>query len=997
MKKSENLLAQKKTENPTRGLFFIAAIMMVGVLLGAAVIAFLPGISEQPQVYKDIIVESLTMLNLNKTGELNLFWCCMVVGGILLLGIDFAFAKASAKRKTMRLATPLSETMLYGLGMLIIPNLAIFLYTGSVNVFFMFLALQYVIVGAYSEKYAMKSVVLAVSINYTIVAAIAGLNLVTVSLKYSQDMIWILAMLASAIICCAVIPRGREHMFDSFVVIFQIPVPCILLAFCIDKYMYKGELLTVPFSSSYYFVMAALIAILCGFAVWKSYKLINAGKTLVAAELILLSTVISIFAFHSYISPGLFFPTDWHHFGEQMIAWQQVFGQHQSLYQDFFPVSGLFPMLIGFLQNIILKGTVTSLPAALSMMAILFAILTITLCYYAGGSIVAFFVALFLRISVYDRPYMILPVILVLILPQVIKKRNLWLQLWVFLCFLSGLYYPSLGGAVLLGALPFGIVQIVMLVKTGELKKLLKKPAFYITWLVFLAPIIASLPMLLGMAKNVMIYASQTVTADGITIFGSTPPADFTPYIPYVSVRLALYYVNQFLIPILAALIFVYCLYLFLRKADLSLTEKLTHPAFLALSSGIIMLIICYTSTQVRMDSGVLLARTASIIMLVGGIFFSVIIWRYGHLIVSRETKIVLLGISLGVSTVLAGLQPDVSSLLPYYTVAKDFEVINTALLEKVPSAGDGFISTSNKEKLLSYYDIFSKNDFRDYPILNLGDQLAYFPLNLKAAATGTTAVAKSKETQDAIIEVLEKDYPLIYDTPTNILRFSFTNYYLYRWMLDNDYQLGPDHLYMPADLIDKYYGKDYKSDPRTYRLMESDIGNMANSLGRSIESLMPRFQPYEAEGLSLMDAHGMISQGNGVYQLTGGKEQDPFFLYSLGDGIYGKDADFLYLKLDSSADVSRPANETFGEKMTKNTRGENYKVKVYWECKEEAMSESLSITCNYGDGKLLIPLGANPGWLLSHNTKMRIDFEDGFAAGMTVSVKKMEFLTLKR
>lgn len=47
------------------------------------------------------------------------------------------------------------------------------------------------------------------------------------------------------------------------------------------------------------------------------------------------------------------------------------------------------------------------------------------------------------------------------------------------------------------------------------------------------------------------------------------------------------------------------------------------------------------------------------------------------------------------------------------------------------------------------------------------------------------------------------------------------------------------------------------------------------------------------------------------------------------------------------------------------------------------------SFICNLGNGKLLIPLGAHPAWLLSNNTKIAINFGE-CNQGLTFSINEL-------
>jgi len=76
---------------------------------------------------------------------------------------------------------------------------------------------------------------------------------------------------------------------------------------------------------------------------------------------------------------------DFWHLGEEMLPWDQLFKQKMTLFGDFSGTSGFYGMTLGFLQNIILKGTDISYHPAYSLRIMLWCILLAVLIYLLVG------------------------------------------------------------------------------------------------------------------------------------------------------------------------------------------------------------------------------------------------------------------------------------------------------------------------------------------------------------------------------------------------------------------------------------------------------------------------------------------------------------------------------------------------------------------------------------------------------------------------------------
>ena len=126
-------------------------------------------------------------------------------------------------------------------------------------------------------------------------------------------------------------------------------------------------------------------------------------------------------------------------------------------------------MVIGFFQNIILDGSTNAFFQAFSLLKIVCAAVTMGLCYYHVKGVPTLMIAALFGLNDYERPFWILPSLLILMIQPLLENRPRWIQTWILLCFLNGIYYPTYGGALLVGTFPFTLIQIYSFIKDGEL------------------------------------------------------------------------------------------------------------------------------------------------------------------------------------------------------------------------------------------------------------------------------------------------------------------------------------------------------------------------------------------------------------------------------------------------------------------------------------------------------------------------------------------------
>ena len=468
---------------------------MAALLLCVPLFArFFPLWAAKAPVFTDIIIETTAKTGINKQGELTLFRLLTVLGLLLCCLTGFLLSARQMKHMTETPETAPADkhpAYLCYLWIFVFPLLGSFIIFGQKNTV-LFLGLCYFCVLAvclhFKKEQALfyPCLVLPVLLYYALMAVLTVLVQISDRFILSDNQVIGTASaltLMSLLICC--LPKTetdkKAERLSLLLCILQLPIPFLLVVYFVDHYLYRGERIRVAYAGFYYIfftllllgLLAGEIRHMCHIAKEiRSMQYTNTARadrqgSLPVSRLISCATVMTIFIYHSFSAAPAFAQPDQHHHGEQMIPWQQIFGLHQSAYREYTPVSGLFPLVNGFIQNVLLHGTVSDYSPAISITVVLFAALTMWLLYrQIGGKSLLF--AVFFALPSYNRQYMVLPVLLLLFDKALWEKPMHWLRCWIFSCFLAGLYYPLYGGALLLGTLPSGIRMLLRAIKETD-------------------------------------------------------------------------------------------------------------------------------------------------------------------------------------------------------------------------------------------------------------------------------------------------------------------------------------------------------------------------------------------------------------------------------------------------------------------------------------------------------------------------------------------------
>lgn len=879
---------------------FILSICIPVIALFAVFYHVFPGMATTAQVFDDFIIENVSSSGYNKSAELTLFRilaiACIVATALLVYGL-YSICRQRKKNTAERICTATQPV--------VFSKLSTALFTWLLSY-------------------------------YAVLAGLTVLVQISPVFAVSRMQLYIFATIAALVLF--VCSRFHFVSLKQLLLLAQCAVPLLLVLFFVDRYMYEGVLYRIPYAPFYYVFFGGLLVcfVVCNVLHTRNY--FKSAGEVALGKLIHPVTAITVFIYNSYSACPMYAQPDQHHHGEQLIPWQQIISLGQTAYDEYTPVSGLFPLVNGFIQNVLLGGTVSDYSPAISIMVVLFCIVTMyLLCRHVGGAYALLFAVCF-SLPAYNRQYMLLPVLLLLFLKELLDKPGTWLKSWIFSCFLAGLYYPLYGAAALAGTLPLGIYMLTRYLRETDWKKEGKRPGFYIGWLICLVPIVLCIPLLLRMVSHTLVYSGQTTLADGISLYGQSAPDFFLPSLAqgHAHLRLWLYYGVRFFLPILPFAIGTALLvFLLLKKRKNKDADSLILG--FGLLAMMLALAVSYTYTLVRADVNMILSRTAPVLIAVFCMFLPVLLLTYGKDRISRAAQTITI---LGCFALPLLIYPQVSAmkfpdmwiypngdaelilddkdkLFSYYEVPESFVSIKEIHLPDTSMLGDGFMVADQIHYLTSYADVMEKckNAGFNASYLGMDGQGFYYYLNAKSCATGFIQAGKGYDAQQRLLATIQDMRPVIF------LLEPQSSYHIYYWVLTSgEYCYSADDMaFYPKEIFDALY-PEKESDDARLAFGATTLGLSPSSFGKSFETLASRLEESDADT----------------------------------QAVNGAENDVLFLRLPSIE------NATTLQITFKSDGAEN---------------ETTSVTCKIGDKSLLIPMGMNASWLLGDNSDIKLRF----------------------
>ena len=965
----------EKIKDIIKNFLNIFSPLIVGFFATGISLAILePYMASKHQVYNDIILEFTALTGTNKSGELLSFWISMFIGIIVV--IVFLFYKKDKIRKSIENSRSIGLDFI-GMGVFVLPIFFVLIVKQEINLFFLILGSIYFLSNIFVKD---KNIIKYKFLALFIMAYFLSISLKTILDKViknfevlPQDAIYLLTIFifVSAIYF---LKKKNYRNLDKMILIFQIPIPFILLNCLTNEYILNSEKYIINYPKRYIGLILFLILILIITNIFQYRNKKNSKNSL-----IMLSTIIIIFILHYYIEPKYVHYGDFWHWGEEVLPWDQIINKKMELYKEYSGTSGLYGLVLGFFQNIFLKGFSFSYFPALSLVNIFWMILVGILCYFLVGGNFSLILSLMISLPLYDRINMLMISFLLLANSHLIKKRVQWIQVYIFLSILSLFYYYVNGVALIVGTFPFAIIQLFFIKREKLYLKQVKSKVFWLLNILLIFPIVLVTKYILGIIKLVLLLSSQSKLADGIAVYGILDsPEWFMNFIINIELKKQMWYITVFLGIIFVALVFIYLLYLYLQNYSKDkIINKIKRPEFFILSFSCIALLINYSFTTIRMDNWASYARPLSTINIFVGFPLLIFLYKYGNKLLGKSIKIVFISLSFS-ALLIIGADNSVGNnkiinIRKTHEISSDFVYVDGSE-EGIPKLGKGFLIKEKLDYLKNYKEMIDKllkEDELFWPEWTR-ELLVIFNKKVPTKIDSPYLTKSLKATRENLNSMKEKPVFI-----TDLL--GYQSYYTFRWILDNGY-INYNGFWIRPDRYEEIFGNIEEAKKNTIEEFSSqELAKIPYSLGNSMQTLDKIFINKKE-----YDFNNAIIESNQVEILSNKKikilgEEDPYIVLSLPEIISGNDYDFIYLELE----------ENYNKKIEK-------RIQIFWEEEGFPIAENRSIRFNDVNGKLLIPMGVHASWVLSNIIKIRIDFE-GVKKDEEIEIKKLEFMQLDR
>ena len=952
--------------------------LIFGVFVMAISIAVLSLFTDlKYQVFYDMIFKVTAETGAKTSWELTVFWVSLLLGTFSI--VIFSFIKKKELNKKFKENFKLD---LVSYGVFIIPISFFLILTQTINFFYFIMALIYLLLCFFIEEKEKryKNLILLNLIYFSTLSVKALTDKLIKKVEIiPYDSIYLITLLLFVIIFYY-LRKNRFKNLDKLILYFQFPLPLMLLTYLTNKYEYNNEFIKIAFSRRY---KAVIIFFIVYFIIINLIEYRNKIKNIKKAKpLITLSTVILILIIRFYVEPKFVHYGDFWHWGEESIIWHQIFEKKLILFDEYIGTTGLFPMILGFIQSLLFKGSSLSYLPSLAITNIVWMSIIGTAIYFLIKTDFVLFIALFLVLPQYNRTHMLMLSLFVLSNSELIKRRIQWIQMYILLSILSVFYYPINGVAVALGGAIFALTQTYFVIKEKEYLKIFKSKLFWFLNITLILPVIFSLKNTLKLIKIISLLSSSSLLADGRA--GKFIAEDwFMKYIINQNLKDNIWNIFVLLLIAFPILISTYFLCVYLLKKD-KILKKIKKPEFFILTFSIIAVSINCSYSVMRINRNVDFYRNASIIIVFMTIMI-IFLYKYGNRYISHNTKIIFISICILIGNISAekmtkfnttSFGEEYKNIKKSYKVDDNFEYVNGEKIH-ISKLGVGFIEKKALEKLIINKEILNKIVYKDERVWFMYDREMQKIFDLKSPTKMDSPFLTTGLKPTEVNLSSMKELP-IYITDLNIGK-----YYTYRWAIDNKYAIMDYkgfQFWIRPDRYKEIFGDIKKAEE--YLIENSprqDLKYTAFSLGNSMKSLkklMKDIRKYEIDSLQI--------EGEGIEFLTQKKIKikdinNSYINIILPEIINGSKYDFLYLELSSDYQIN-----------------ENREIIILWETDKYPMKENRIVILEDKNGKLLIPMGSHPAWLYSNVTKIRLKFVN-MKADTIIDIQKIEFMQLDR
>lgn len=930
-----------------------AILLHALIVFGSALSALLLCIwGNQPQAFSDVIMGLVSTYAENKCEE-QVFWlvCGLGIGVILLFSLwRYRRHPAAEPGEPSRLEnTSVWEWAAPFFVMLLFAFLSSALLYKQINPFCLVFSLLGVCVLLTREREKFREKMsLALLTWLDLIALFEILSVAGKKWSFASSLCLILAVwfgMLLILFCC---------YDDKLIAFTQLPLPLLLTVFLKDRYAYQGKTVLLEQPRLFRACIVFLAAILLCQNVRNAVRKKEAGRAVPGG--ITLSSCIAVALFFSGYCANRggitqMIVTASKPASEEVIAFQQLM-LGQGLMADYYPVSGLYAVPMGALLEL-LGGTYEKLFMATTLFRLAFlAVLVLLLSQYLNRFQLLFLSA-FIIFPSYNRLYLVLLAYLALHMEKLVHRPGLWLKVWIWVCFLTGLYYPMYGVAVLVGTVPLGMRQVKEFYR-NDMKGWDRRQRFRAaaSWTVILLPIVLCIPLLWEYAGHLLTYSRDVGQATtGIPpLFGKEISSQFLPYIDRVSLKQFAFYMTYFAIPLalvwLASLVLIKAVAL---RGQFGIIGRSQAVCLLA-----ILLFCC--AGEIRRITGSSNFSSLHGGILYAGIFLTLLVLlQYVHFNASGL-------LCLAVAAVIAATcgMTQTGKVDRYcqtaFSVGKDYVQIKEKDYERLGS--QGFIDAGFQKELKDLQGKAARlQEVRpDIPFLGLRGNSSTYLYILDLPACGQISLDEIT-TYDTWMQLKTE---ILEQRPAIGTGFDKTApYYLYYWLLTTaEYRYSAEFdMFLPAELYQELGLHDHTDYCDITFAQRKSRYQMAGNFGNSIEQLSGAL---------------IKSEVNADFSGVRHTRSQTIIRCKLEKPVDGAEYDFVYVDMQRTGE---PEDTQTLREFVGVEKEEDINVSLEW----EDGGEQYSYECAFRDGRLLIPAGLVNHWLLNRHSEfvLRVDAPD--------------------
>jgi hypothetical protein len=776
---------------------------------------------------------------------------------------------------------------------------------------------------------------------------------------------------------------SMKRRFHQALLLLQIPQPLLLFVTASQHYFYQGSMVRMYHSTALGCVLVALV-LFSWYRLYRRYRTeLQAKRAGGSSSYIDLLSPACLYPIAVYIGWVFFswktfsFAIDDFHIGEQLLPWQQIVDFGKLPYADFAPVHGLMALAYGGLNAWFYDGTVATFPQAMLLLMAVFTGLSFWSIHSFAGPWPALLLTPLFGV-ILDRMFILIPVLLAFC--QLFSgkyKFATWLPLWILLSFISVFYNVPVGAGLVLGSMP-------MLLYRGwpEFRKdKIRRRWFIYSALACMLAIIVISPLrgiIFGFLHFILDNSSTNTIANGSGMLQK----DMRPEeVGFAATQFQWDFLKLSWIVIAVSAVV-------LLSRTLVGWERRPDSKYIALVALIPLTFFMISRWSFgRIDANEFLGRDGTLSFLSLAFFLPLMLVGFGAES-ARALRSLASALVVGVATGVAGIALDYNALLakPFLTDAIDER--SSLVSGKdigLPRLGKLFADPKRIDELQSLRRAMAPFLKPSETFLDLTNRSAlyyYLDLPVPVVYSSDYVAANAKSLVRMIQQIKQNPPPLVLIAPR--ITFdggpaSLRSYLLYKELVvsyiprligEHSFLIRPDRL--PPD--------DRRILPEQMAILDSafrarDLYGIPNVWGRSWELLKNRFTVVQR--VHPTKSSNFTQDGAGSYRPTG---EDPHLLFDIGQyHIAGKEVDFLLV------DYS----------CTKLPSGPDPILELYWNTENDPQNEN-TVLRFFGSGtKALIPVGAQPRWLLAkHIDSFRLDLQHPGSCG-ELRLNRVEMLKL--